>query len=244
MNQELHPSQSPEKGSEKPYLDEAKSIIEQAADIAPGISDRYDLVKAHVDEMLAAADRGEIEGSSGKYSRDALITQFESFLEANRQTDEQRQGQSQYLHIPRAGGMRDSIKALSNSEATFRELDDALSTLVYEQNEQFEQTAERPGTSTAQELGGVSLQAAGVEVPAVEPAAEAEAPAEETEAEMYSRYARESKQELNELYAELRGVEPGSWEAATIENQIKLTKQDVGEYARMAAKASGNTNWH
>ena len=62
-------------------------------------------------------------------------------------------------------------------------------------------------------------------------AVEAEAP-EETEAEMYERFMRETKQELDGLYNQLRKVDPKSYEAVTLENQIKYTKEDLGAHDR------------
>jgi hypothetical protein len=70
-----------------------------------------------------------------------------------------------------------------------------------------------------------------------------EAP-QETQLDMYKRFARELKAELDDLYSQRRKAQPGSDEAYALENQIKGAKEDAGKYARMVAKLQGNTNWH
>jgi len=95
---------------------------------------------------------------------------------------------------------------------------------------------------------GVSTRVAQTMVTGGEGAAEASVVtsevAVESEAEMYERFVRESRAELEGLYAQHRKLAPGSYEAGTLVNQINNTKQDIGEYAKKAAKLRGNTNWH
>lgn len=92
-------------------------------------------------------------------------------------------------------------------------------------------------------------------VPAVESAALAQsatperaaeaplAPEAETELQTNERFLRESKAELDELYVQHRAAAPGSDEQATLENQIKHAKEDVGTFARRVAKLKGNSVW-
>ena len=67
---------------------------------------------------------------------------------------------------------------------------------------------------------------------------------EETELQMYERFAREGKAELQELYAQHRLVAPGSQEADELANQIANAKKDAGENAKKVAQIRGTTKWH
>lgn len=79
-----------------------------------------------------------------------------------------------------------------------------------------------------------------------EPGASEQAPVsleQETDLQMNERFLRESQAELQDLYAQHRQVAPGSYEAGTLENQIKYAKEDVGKFARKVSSLKGNSNW-
>ena len=109
--------------------------------------------------------------------------------------------------------------------------------------------AELLSPENIQEMGEVELNAAGVEEPMLEarrvaasfiedtpPMQAPEAVAEETELQMYERFVREYRAELQDLYAQHRLAVPGSQEADELANQIAHAKQDAGEYAKKVAQ--------
>lgn len=87
-------------------------------------------------------------------------------------------------------------------------------------------------TEVVHEAGEAALELAGIAEPQPE-----------TEAEMYERFSQETRLELQQLYKEHREAQPGSDEMYRLERQIKDAKEDAGKYARLAARARGNTNW-
>jgi hypothetical protein len=93
---------------------------------------------------------------------------------------------------------------------------------------------------------GVATRAAQAMVSGNEGVAEASAVtpevATETDLQMNERFLRETEAELRDLYAELRKVAPGSWEAGQLQNQIKHAKEDTGKFAKKIANLKGQ-NW-
>lgn len=116
-------------------------------------------------------------------------------------------------------------------------------------------TAEREARLIAKQhiLGGAALEGL-IEVPdfvkqglaapvTLEPASVAapeQAPVVETKTEMYARFVREGRAELSDLYAQLRAVNPDTYEADSLTNQINNKKQDISqwdaEYRRLTGR--------
>ncbi len=260
---------TPENQQEKPYVTEVHSVIAKASESHPETTDSFSAVDSHVDKILHDADNGEITGSAGTYTREQLLVQLEDFIKELNTPVEKRTEKNPYAYVPGKDGLRASFRMLMDNPVTSKNFEQSIKMHIEAHKEK---RAELLSPENIQEMGEVELIAAEVNEPMVEarraargmievpdfgkksseatpleiPAApqEGSEKAPETEAEMYERFSRESQAELRDLYAQHRAAVPGSQEAATLENQIRNTKEDVGTYARKASRLKGNTNWH
>lgn len=239
---------TPEQQNEKPYVLKAQEVIVEASSNAPQTEARFQAVDTYIAEVLEAADAGEITGSKGVYTKEDMLLQFGDFLNLAGKSEEERKGVDPFAYIPSANGLRSAFRLLMDNDATYRDMQTSLKMhLPEERIEADVEGISRPELITSKvvmrEMGGASLKAVGIEEPQSpdKQSVEGSAPEEpETEVEMYERFVREGKAELDELYRQHRNAEVGSSEWASLENQIKLAKEDVGANARRAAQLKGN----
>ena len=243
---------TPEKPTEQPRVTAAQEVIAKAAEQHPETEANFSILDAHVDALLDAADKGEITGSAGTYTREQLLDQFEAFLnDLHKPVKEGEKPVNPYMRIPGKDGLRASFFALMANDATARSFEESLRLHVdtYETKR-----AELLNPQNIQEMGEVEVQAAGVDEPmqearraagdlinVSEPLQEQEG---ETDVQMYERFVREGRAELDDLYAQHRAATPGSWEADSLVNQIKNAKEDLGANARKLSQLKGEGKWH
>ncbi len=267
---------NPEQQAAPLRVAEAREVIAQAEQQHPSTTENFLIVDQHIESLLNAADRGEITGSAGVYSRDQILDQFDAFLQdLDAPSEPGKERPNPYTRIPGKDGLRASVRLLMESQSTARTFEDALKLRLEEREAKH---AELLSPENIQEMGEAELTAAEVKEPfaeasraasqmieipdfirnpsgakataevvdptPVEPQASVElAPAaQETELEMNERFLRESQAELHELYAQHQKVERGSAEWGSLENQIKLAKEDVGKFAKKVAQLKGG-NW-
>lgn len=260
-----------EQQAEKPRVAAANEVIARAKEQHPALSSNFEILDKHVDALLEAADNEEITGSAGVYTREQMLDQFKSFLEdLNKKPQSGEKPTDPFLRIPGKDGLRDSFKLLMNNEATWRSLQESLrlhieahetkrAELLSPENIQEMGEAELVAAEVPEPLQEARRAASGliempdfiknpqvVQTPAEvvtepQPVVEQE-PKPETELEMNERFLRQTQAELQDLYAQHRQAVPNSWEAGSLENQIKNAKEDAGAFARKVAKLKGQ-NW-
>lgn len=285
---QTHPEQqqNPEQRAEKPRVTKANEVIAAAAEQHPATDENFKVLDTYVDDLLQSADKGEITGSAGTYTRERILDQFEDFLKEYKHTRIYKPAPGEapkdpFTFIPSKDGLRDAFRLMMKDHATAHSLEQSLKLHV---EAHLEKRAELLSPEKIEEMGEAELTAAEVPEPmeqakvaaagliempdhirwphgkpseAGAPApvdkpqvteqlqtTEAAAPQPESDAEMYDRFVREDQAELQQLYAEHRAAQPGSWEQGSLENQISNKKKDIGDNLRKAARARGDTKWH
>lgn len=239
---------TPEQQNEKPYIRKAEEVIAEAAANAPQTEARFQAVDSYIADVLEAADAGEVTGSKGVYSKEDMLLQFSDFLNLAGKTEEERKGVDPFAYIPSANGLRSAFRLLMDNDATYRDMEVSLKMhLPDDESETSVEVESRPELITSdvvrREMGETSLKAVGIEQPQPlneQSSLESSAEKTETEVEMYEQFVREGKAELDDLYRQHRASVVGSSEWASLENQIKLAKEDLGANARRAAQLKGN----
>jgi len=256
-------SQQPteEQAPKLPYLEGAQKVLKSIKSLE---QDETTALRAlttmsdYLDDVLDAAENGEITRSDEQalpYTRSEIIDQFERLTEALNTKPEM----TAFDLIPKSGGLRRALADLLTQAPTGKVTMDALQAKVDEHRKN-----EREVSLTEEEvdeIGAEALEAAGVVEPEAshgEPLSDArraaegfingssasEAAPKESDLEMNRRWVSETKKELDQLYEELRSSTPGSRRSGQLENLIKMTKEDLGGYARTVARLEGNTKWH
>lgn len=263
---------NPEQQAEKPRVAAAHEVIAKAREQHPALSSNFEILDTHVDTLIAAAEKGEITSSKGNiYTREQLLDQFADFLDhLNRIPKPNEKPVDPYISIPGQDGLRDSFKLLMADESTWRSFKESLklhveahevkrAELLSPENIQEMGEAELVAAEIPEPLQEARRAASGmievpdfiknpqvdqvpVEIATAPQLAVEQALKPETELEMNERFLRETQAELQDLYAQHRRAVPNSWEAGSLENQIKNAKEDAGAFARKVAKLKGQ-NW-
>lgn len=258
---------TPEIKAEKAHVIAAREVIARAGENAPETDARFDVVDSYVKRLLLAADAGKITGSEGTYSRDQLLDRVSVLLSELSQPEDQRRVSDPYTVFPSKDGMRRSVRLLMEDDATHGDFELSLRLqLEARDRQQAEAKAKQQDKEEAElitgvpeslgfrakaeeDLGEEAVEASGVVDPDASQAAsrivslgEASKPVEareETEAEMYARFERERRGELQELYRQYGQVDSRSAEADALQNQINQAKEDIGEYGKKRRKLQG-----
>lgn len=226
--------------AENPILVDGQRALSDALskpDSYEGRAEHFLVIDSFVTSILERADAGEITNSSGApYSKQDILFASEMYMNRADTPEDQRDIADLSRLFPRAGGLRSAVRLFMESSAS-REFTDSLKLHIEQASP--EKAPNFKDVAIEDKVGSVALDNIGLD----EPAPREDLAPKETEAEMYERFARETKQELDTLYAELRKAQArgDSWESDSLENQIRNAKQDLGEYSRKAAKARGNT---
>lgn len=257
------PSPSAEKGSEQNFFAErAKHLREKIVAFEhDGTEAQRTLatIDDYVQDILDAADRGEIVSSSNDamtYSRSDLVTQIDEFVK-----ELNSKGEMKSLNlIPRSKGVRNGFAEFLTHEATAQATIDVLQEVVRQFKEQ-ERAKHEALRSEAEidKIGDEALEAAGVVEP-IDPMQEArqraqdivgvmsgkeqKQPVDESELESVSRELYNEQEALKSLYAEHRKLPPESDEAVALKYQIESKKADIGSIIKKKMKLEGNQKWH
>lgn len=247
---------TPEVPAEKAYVAAAREVIAKAGETAPETDARFEVVDSYVDQLLVAADAGEITGSAGTYSREQLLSQFRDFLSDMYQPEDQRRAPDPYAFIPSKDGMRRAFRLLMDDTETHSDFELSLRLHLKpkgespqtETNEIITGIPEALRTKAEEDLGEEAVEATGLIEPDAAQAAsrvmfgESSGPTErmeETEDEKYARFERETREELQRLYREHRQVDSRSIEADALENQIAHAKEDLGKFTQERRRLQG-----
>ena len=164
---------TPEAEAPRSYTAEAQDIVAFAADQVPEMTSVYKRVDSYIDSILNDADEGKITGSIGVYSREQILQQLnDAYTESMTPKEMRHQPDADpYTFIPRANGLRDSMRLLMTEESTYREVADSLRVHVEAQQRRHEELV---SPENIQDMGEVEVSSAGV----VEPMAQARRAAE------------------------------------------------------------------
>lgn len=197
----------------------SQKIIEHAKGDTP--AQRLATMRGFLNEVDISAAKG-IQGSDGEvYKREAIDERLEALFEELSLPESKRTLEEPLKLLPRSEGLRAGFLNLLTNESTAQAMMDALS----ERYQEKEGSVEREAVPTVvAAVGEQALESVGVEAP-VERVAE-------TDEQMLDRFVRESRAELQELYAQHRLAKPQSYEMDSLENQIRNVKEDVNKYSR------------
>ncbi len=174
-----------------------------------------DALVGSLKDILAQAEAGMLKNSDGKsYSRGEILDIFKDFVEES--DNPTVDGFDITKLIPRAGGLRDIVRGAMGygRAAALKEAIAIISAKPSEQPKVINSPVSNPGVIE-------------------QPIPSVEIPAQETDRQMLERHLREYANDLEDLYTELRGVDPKSDDAYRLQKQIRENKEDSG---RVAAK--------
>ena len=170
---------TPEQQDEKPYVLKARELAEAvAAKAEQDTEGRFQAVDTYVADILNAADAGEV----GDYTKSDLLKQFNTFKSLVGKSEEERNGIDPFMLIPRANGLRDAFRLLEADAQTSMDLRLSLELNVRGNETVATERVSEPSPEmitseiVREKMGGVSLDAMGIDEPLPEAgAAEGEA---------------------------------------------------------------------
>ena len=228
---------SPEKPKQEYELiaDELMATIEDVPEDDDAALHRKAIIDKFLLDVIDRAENGEITGSRGNiYDKGAIMGQFVLYDQRLREQVDRPQDA-----IPGFNGLRTAFTKLASSDLTGRYFADSIDDITRSNNQYDRHPAMTGEVMERQPISPESAEKIGG---AVLGAIEVQEPQPETDLEMNERFLRETQQELQELYAEHRQLDPRSYKAQAIENQIKYAKEDAGSFAKKVAQLKGR-NW-
>ncbi len=155
---------TPETQQEKPYVLAAHEVIKKASENAHGTTERFVAVDTYVANFLEAAERGEVTGSRGVYTKEDLFDQIEDFLADSKRPVEAREQKDPSVYIPSIDGMRASFQLLMDNDATSRDFEDSLKMHIEAHHQK---RAELLSPENIESMGEAEVRAAEVTDPMV-----------------------------------------------------------------------------
>lgn len=156
MNENIEIQSGEEREDIPDYASEAADLIARAPELAkddltPLLNESQKLI----DTILDRADKGDITGSVGLYSRELLVRQFKLLNEDILHPDN---GQNPFMKIPSWGKMRQGFASLLTSEQTGRVFMDALTATIQEHDKSRELLVQE----VSDEVGDIGIEATGL----------------------------------------------------------------------------------
>ncbi|MGH7218610.1 MAG: hypothetical protein ACREGE_04175 [Candidatus Microsaccharimonas sp.] len=224
------PAHTTEQQNEKPYVRKAQEVIAEATVNAPQTEARYEVIDAYITEVLEAADRGEITGTHGTYTKEQMQSQIQDFLALNGKLEAERDGENPYSRIPGINGLRASFRSLMENDATSRDFELALK--LHASENTIESLDGRSGelitTEVVRKVGAAELRAVGITKPGTE-VASAETELQEAET------PKMTKQEyLNTLADGMSPEDIELLESYAVSKAAQNRAQSNGEYDNVA----------